>query len=251
MNKILIVGIAGMILLSGNQLKSQDTLKPIRKSWGTELNVNPFDGSLSYNNADGQIKIRRYTGGNTVWRISATIDYKQDANSTILRYGTNPINNNEFKKSLLISIALGTEKHFNGTSRISPYLGWEVCYGHKSSEHEIDDEDYFTTVDGAWMNSQVQYNGQTYYTTNTFNEKSYWSFGANILTGFDFYMAKNFYFGYEISVGLDYIKYGIIETTRIPRLQSGNSSTLYPDSESNSWKFGPKLGNGIRIGYVF
>ena len=61
-------------------------------------------------------------------------------------------------------------------------------------------------------------------------------------------MAKDFFFGYELGFGIDYTKYSKIETTQSPMVPDNR---IYPDQEGSSWKVGPRLLNGIRIGYTF
>jgi hypothetical protein len=61
-------------------------------------------------------------------------------------------------------------------------------------------------------------------------------------------MAKDFYFGYEIGFGLEYIKYSTNEVTKDTGIPDQGT---YPDQDGSSWKIGPRLVNGIRIGYTF
>jgi hypothetical protein len=61
-------------------------------------------------------------------------------------------------------------------------------------------------------------------------------------------MADNFYFGYELGFGFEFVKYSKVEVTK----DNGYpDSGLLPDIDANSWSIGPRLLNGIRIGYNF
>jgi len=140
---------------------------------------------------------------------------------------------------------IGSEKHFKGTKRISPYIGWELGFGYKRSKQEKKENDNKRTVKGAW--EEIYYSNQyPDYSYTKFVERGYWSVGANFVFGFDFYLAKDFYIGYEALWGLDYIKYSDVDIT-----DSSNKLQNYPNYDDSSWRFGPKLINGIRIGYLF
>jgi hypothetical protein len=89
------------------------------------------------------------------------------------------------------------------------------------------------------------YNGS--YGYYNYSERAFWSVGANVVSGVDFYISKDFYFGYEIQIGLDYINYSNIKYEE----DDPPSNEIRPDMNDESWKFGPKLINGIRIGYIF
>jgi len=248
MNKIHLISIACFLLFSSNNIKAQDTIKPLLKGWSTELNFNPFDGSLSLNNANGQIKIRKFLPNDIALRLAFTLSYKNDDNQMKNPYGTNSIDTKDKRQSFMVAVNFGTEKHFGGTRRISPYLGWEVGIGFKKSKEELENNSNTKTIKGAWQSYELIYSGQNYYYNTSYGERGFWSAGANVLTGFDFYMAKDFYFGYEIGFGLEYIKYSTIEVTKDTEFPDQGT---YPDQDGSSWKIGPKLVNGIRIGYTF
>lgn len=248
MNKIYSISIAFFLLFAANSMKAQDTLLPSLKGWSTELNFNPFDGSLSLNNANGQIKIRKFLPNNNALRLAFTLSYKNEDNQITDAYGAYPVDTKDKKQSFLLAVNIGTEKHFKSTPRLSPYIGWELGIGFKKSKEELDANSSTKTIKGAWQTYAVNYSGQNYYYTTNYVERGFWSAGANVLTGFDFYMAENFYFGYEISFGIEYIKFSTIEVTKDTEFPDQGT---YPDQDGSSWKIGPRLVNGIRIGYTF
>jgi len=248
MNRIYSISIACFLLVASNSIKAQDTLKPLLKGWSTELNFNPFDGSLSLNNANGQIKIRKFLPNDIALRLAFTLSYKNDQSKMEDPYGTYPIDSKDKRQSFMVAVNFGTEKHFSGTRRISPYIGWEIGLGYKKSKEELENNSNSKTIKGAWQTYELAYSGQNYYFTTNYIERGFWSAGANVLTGFDFYMAKDFYFGYEIGFGLEYLKYSKIVITKDTEFPD---SGTYPDQDGSSWKIGPRLVNGIRIGYTF
>ena len=248
MNKFYSISIACFLSLTFSSIKAQDTLKPLLKGWSTELNFNPFDGSLTLNNANGQIKIRKFLPNDIALRLAFTLSYKNDEDKMEYPYGTNPVNYTDQRQSFMVAVNFGTEKHFSGTRRISPYIGWEAGLGYKKSKEELENNTNSKTIKGAWQTYEVSYSGQNYYYTTNYIERGFWSAGANVLTGFDFYMAKDFYFGYEIGFGFEYLKYSTIEVTKDTEFPDQGT---YPDQDGSSWKIGPRLVNGIRIGYTF
>jgi hypothetical protein len=250
MNKIysISLSIACFLLFSSNIIKAQDTIKPSLKGWSTELNFNPFNGSLTLNNAYGQIKIRKFLPNDIALRLAFTLSYKNNEDKMENPYGPYPLNSTDKRQSFMVAINFGTEKHFSSTRRISPYIGWEIGLGIQSSKEDIKNNDYSKTIKGGWQTYELNYSGQNYYLTTNYSERGFWSAGANALTGFDFYMAKDFYFGYEIGFGFEYIKYSKIVVTKDTEFPDTGS---YPDQDGSSWKVGPRLVNGIRIGYTF
>jgi len=246
MNKIFLISIACFLLISSTQ--GQDTLKTSLKGWSTELNINPFNGSLTLNNANGQIKIRKFMPNGNALRLAFTLGSKNDETKMENSYGINPLNSKDKKQSFELGINFGTEKHFQSGRRISPYIGWEAGFGYKSSKEVITNNENTMTVKGAWQSYEMIYNGQNPYYATNYIERGFWSGGANVLTGFDFYMAKDFYFGYELGFGFEYTKYIKIEITQSPLVPDNRT---YPNQDGSSWKVGPRLLNGIRIGYTF
>jgi hypothetical protein len=249
MIKTLQIVFATILFINCNELKAQDTLKAPVNSWATELSFNPFDGTLSLNNANAQIKLRRFLSNNRALRLAFTVGYMQDNSKLKSTYGLNPVDANAQRHSFLFAVNVGEEKHFNGSRRLSPYIGWEIGTGIKSSNQVTRSGSNSVTVKGAWEEVNTYYNGQYYYTSTSYVERGFWSLDATMIAGFDFYMAKGFYLGYEFNFGLNYIRYSKIEITETTDLP--NFNTNIPDQNDESWKFGPKVVNGIRVGYVF
>ncbi len=248
MKKNYLLIVACLLSFTSISIKGQDSLKPTSNNLCTELNFNPFNGSLSLNNSSGQFKFRRFYADNRALRIALTVNYLKDNSTVESKYGQNPFKESFRRSSLSTTLSIGTEKHFEGSRRLSPYIGWEMGVGLKKSKQVEKDNSTKITIDGAWVTTEQFYNGNYYYFSTTFSERGYWSLGASFVTGFDFYMAKGFYLGYEIAIGFDYINYSNIEYTPERDPQSGYT---HPDYDSESWRIGPKLVNGIRIGYIF
>ncbi len=248
MKKNYLILIILLVVLCNSTTNAQDTIKPKLKGWSTELNINPFNGSLSLNNSNGQIKIRKFCANNVALRIAFNIGYKSTTSSNTYPYGNVPIDTKEKMHSLLLAINFGTEKHFNTNVRLSPYIGWEAGVGIKNSKHVLNEHSNTKTIEGAWQSVSLSNSSQGYYYTTNYAERGFLSFTANALTGFDFYMTKDFYCGYEFGFGIEYFKYSKITVTKDVAFPDQGT---YPDQAASSWNIGPHLINGIRIGYTF
>jgi len=246
------------LFLSCNSIFAQDTLKTMPKGWTTELNINPLQGQISLNNAINQIKVRYFSSEQTALRLAFSFNSSTASDGSKSTYGTNPVNNTEDKKTNSFSLNLGFEHHLKGTRRLSPYIGAEVSFGIKSSEESFESIQSTEKIKGAWITMQTYpyYNSNgtinNYYTTTVPSERGYTSLGVNLLTGFDYYIAKHFFVGYEILFGYNHIKYDDIEytITAKPGQTIGNTTTNPTESSSES-NIGAKIINGIRLGYTF
>lgn len=208
-----------------------------------ELNINPFDGELDLNNLIDQLKLRFFTSDNFAIRLGFTVNsLKKDITSSN-PYGTNPVTVVENKKSTLIGVNAGIEKHFGGTRRLSPYIGIEFAIANRSSEHVINDGTTEVTIDGAWRTTSVVNNSFVY----SYEQNAYFQYGANILAGFDFYVARHFFIGYEAAYKFTYTDFKGVDITTV--------GTPFPqdntDVEQTEFALSPYLINGIRVGFVF
>jgi len=219
---------------------SQDTLKTSAHSWTTEVNVNPLQGQFSLNNAVNQIKVRYFISDKMAYRMAFSINNTKKDDGQTSFYGTNPVDNSDVKSTTSGGLNLGLEKHFAGTRRLSPYLGCELALGFKTANETIETKELITDIKGAWQTGSY-----------TFTERGYKSAGVNIVTGFDFYIAKHFFFGYEMLLGLNYIKYDDLVKTLTSKTDQLPGSNTYPDQTSSETTIGPRIINGIRLGYTF
>lgn len=224
---------------------SQDTLKVSQGHFTTELNINPFKGELSLNNALNQIKARYFIANNVALRIALNFNSKKTSTDNSSVYGSNPINTKTSQKTTAVGLNFGFEKHFKGTRRLSPYLGAEFVLGSKSASQTLTSGNTETKIDGAWQTYTIIPGNNGGYSID-YTEKAYFQYGFNLLGGFDFYVAKHFYMGYEIAFGLSQTNYKDISVTSKP-----NSGFVSPDYSQKDFSFGATLINGIRVGFVF
>jgi len=244
---ILIVASMFATLASFAQTTKVDTeksLKPTTKSLTTELNVNPFNGKISLNNSLNQIKFRYFTSPTVALRLGFNISRIDSVNNSTNPYGTNSYFYNDEKKSTTVGVNLGIEKHFTGTRRLSPYIGADFSITDRSSSENIANNQSTTTVTNAWY--------YTYYSNNTtitqIEQPGYTQYGLNLFTGFDFYIARHFFAGYEFDYNISKTtwKGASIITTPSTGINTGNGTV-----KNTNTTFGPTLFNGIRVGYSF
>ena len=219
-------------------------LKSAAGSFVTELNFNPFKGNLSLNNSLNQVKFRYFIKDDLAIRLGANINQKDSVHNSGNPYGTQSTVQNNERKSTTLGINLGLEKHFKGTSRLSPYAGAELSLSSRSANQDITNGSVSTSVENGWI-EYVNQNSQLYYSTIV--ENAYTRFGINAFAGFDFYMAKNFFFGYEFNLGYAKTDYKTVEVITTGQ----NNQNPLNTSKNSSSTFGTFLMNGIRIGYSF
>ncbi|WP_276497672.1 hypothetical protein [Pontibacter litorisediminis] len=226
---------------------AEATLKPQAKQLATELNVNPFNGTISLNNSLNQLKFRYFAKPDLALRLGFNGSKDSRLNESSNPYGTNSYNSKDERSSTTIGVNIGIEKHFKGTRRLSPYLGADLILEKKTSEQEITSDNTTTTITGAWRESSYS-NGYPPHIYYTYTQQGYSRYGLNVVTGFDFYMAKNLFFGYEVSFGFSKKS---MEDIEVKQSDSSNSPSNTADVTNTSFTFGPSLMNGVRIGYVF
>jgi len=248
MNKIFFIALSLHVMCNAfgqDSLKvsPENDLKATYDELTLELNINPFNGELSLNNVLNQIKLRYFISNDLAIRVGFNINSTKIDITTTNPYGTNPYTLEENKKTSLLGLNAGIEKHFLGTRRLSPYVGVELAIANKSSSHIINDGSTETTIEGAWRTVSLVNNSFVY----GYEEKAYFQYGVNLIGGFDFYVAKHFFLGYEIAFEFFNKEYKGVDITTVgtPFPQDN------PDSKETEFSLGPNLLNGIRIGYVF
>lgn len=129
------------------------------------------------------------------------------------------------------SIMPGFEYHFEGTERLSPYLGLSIALGGGKSTEE------WTNYDGTGYNNGV----------SAKVEAPYSIFGVGILAGTDYYFAQNFFVGAEFGF---LIQNQTMKESTTTVSSGGTTNTIKtPESKSSSMGFGETA--AIRLGWRF
>ncbi|WP_299760379.1 hypothetical protein [uncultured Pontibacter sp.] len=211
-NKLTLLALAcGLSFAANAQVAEQETLKPVTGNKTLEATLNFFGG------ASTQIKLRKFTSEQKAVRYTAGISYDYDK-----------LADDASSSSLTISFAPGFEKHFAGTNRLSPYLGFAVPISLTGSKFESE----YSEIKGA--------------TSEHGYDRSKFSIGVDGLAGVDFYVAKNFYIGFEAGVGLAYRKYSDVEVKYKSDFTRNSNMDGY-----NGINFSTFTTGGLRIGFAF
>ena len=247
---LLTVAIAMVSLYASAQESENSDFKPTKGSFATELNFNPFQGNLKFNNVLNQVKGRYFLSPQLALRLGFNINLVDSTLNFGTPYGSQASFNNDKRTSNSFGLNFGIEKHFKGTKRLSPYIGVDAFWGTKGAKQELSTNAGTTTVKNAWITTQyIQSPNPPYYynTITSITETAYNKFGVMAVAGFDFYMAKNFFLGYEFNLGYSKTSYKTPEVTSTG--QGSTQNNFYTDISSS--KFGTSLVNGIRVGYSF
>jgi hypothetical protein len=220
-----------------------DTLKAVSGKFTTELNVNLFQGDLNFNNALQQIKFRYFLNNDLALRAGFDINSKKQDVENSNPYGNSPYKYENHAKTSTFGLNLGIEKHFRGTRRLSPYMGAEFTLTSKASSQKLTNGSTETDIKGAWQT--ITYTNNSVVTG--YDENGYFQYGLNLICGFDYYFAKNFFAGYEFLFQFNKTNYKDIDVT----VKGSTNNSPAPNTKNSESFLGPKLINGIRVGFVF
>ncbi|WP_069660923.1 hypothetical protein [Arcticibacter eurypsychrophilus] len=246
---ILILAVVLFYMASYAQSSKSDSIiffKPQAGNLTTELNINPFNGAVNLNNSLNQIKFRYFISAGVALRLGFNISKEDSIYNISQPYGTTSYFYKNNKKSTTMGINLGLEKHFAGTRRLSPYVGAEVSLTNGSASQEINDNGSTTDVKNGWY--EMYYTGTSTNYVAQIQPKAYVRYGVNLITGFDYYIARHFFFGYEFGFGMEKTNWKDVEVN-ISGTTSG--AVVNTTSDNSHLDFGPSLMNGIRLGYTF
>ncbi|MDB9932458.1 hypothetical protein OAD28_07075 [Flavobacteriales bacterium] len=124
----------------------------------------------------------------------------------------------------------GIEKHFQGTEKLSPYVGSELylgmAYSNQSSESLFGANEVMTTI----------------------NKSRTGSFGINLLTGADFYFTPKVYIGLEMGFG--FLRDGKGKNvTEYENPDDPSKANTSEKGNSTQFNWGPNYQGTFRIGY--
>jgi len=265
---VFMVLITPSIMFSQNdsisKLHCKDALVPEKKTIMLELNFNPFSstGVISFDN----FQTKYWLDNKTVLRLGLQLK-KTGASVTNDDFDSaEKYKNNVSENSLLFGIKPGIEFRFLQNSKVSPYVGFELQYKNKSTSADYKEYnqsyDYSngqsvikydfveTKVDGGLRNitsgTYTNSNGTyTYSSTSYTGERAFSSIGGNLLVGSDFYFIKNMYFGFEVGLGYESIKYKKV----IEDISTNVSKITIPSYSTNNLGF--YYNSAIRLGVWF
>lgn len=177
-----------------------------------EVNFAPLGGSpigmdgirLRLFNADGTgaIRVRIGLGGTNDVTVNTQSRVAANPNKTVIPelYDT--------EKSFNFSIRPGYEIHFEGTDRLSPYVGAELLFASGS-------ETLIREFHGASNSTETveSTSADKWSTWEAERKRGTTTFGLNAVAGFDYYFVDNLYLGAEIGFGFQTKKHKDQEIT--------------------------------------
>ena len=172
------------------------------------------------------IRMRSFISDKTAIRMSTFIGGKSSPSTSV--QGDIELKNKT--SNLDFSLRPGFEKHFDGTDKLSPYIGSELFFGIGTTNQ---------SSQSAWGTGQIM---------TTKNTGRTGSIGLNVVSGTDFYFADKIYLGIEMgfgfirdSRGVNSVKYDNPSDATLENTKTkGNSTNL-------NW--GPNYQGTIRLGY--
>lgn len=196
---------------------SEKAFKPVTGDITTEVAVS-LEHGVSLNR--GGVRVRKFTAADKAFRLGVQADYTY-----------NKLGDDAYQTTFGVTLAPGMEKHFAGTSRLSPYIGVELPIGYRGSKSESDNH----VTEGSWTTGSCL-------SCNIAN----FNVGLNGLAGVDYYLAPRFYVGFEIGAGIQYKKYKDVVTTYKNDVTPAEEQKGY-----HSVSFSPFSTGGIRVGFAF
>ena len=122
----------------------------------------------------------------------------------------------------------GYEKHFDGTKRLSPYIGGELIIGWHTSTFKSESQS------AAEIQETISKN---------FSTSDRFSIGIGALAGLDFYIAQNLFLGLEFNYSIQYYKLLDEKFTNV-----GGEETI--SKRGSGFNFRPNAYAIFRIGYL-
>ncbi len=215
--------------------------KQFADSNSLEINFDPgkIFGSNSgdqFNLLNGGIKYRKFSSENKAFRLGLNISYLRDV--SISQQENSDFDLLELKDKVSIletALTIGTEKHFKGTKRLSPYVGFQGLILYKTTSYKEENQ----------SGSSIYYN--QYINDEGSAGAGHMGIGIGVLAGFDYYFAKHLYLGVELGYGVSYAK------KLTAKYINEDDSDLNEEAKNGSTiSVSPYLANGnLRLGWIF
>ena len=234
MNKLIIVSIT---MLFGVSVFAQDvekTYKPTSGDQAFELNFDP--GAIFGSNSgdlfslQGGIGYRKFISEKSAVRLLA--DLSTNSVTQIIQQETdNYAELTSRSTAFNVLIAPGYEKHFDGTARLSPFVGGEALIGLATTKT--------VRESGGYLQSDII---ETVYKNQS--GTGYFSLGVGVFAGADYYIADNLYLGLEFGYSFVYL-HGLKIVTTVG--DGGDNET----KNGHAFEMTPNANANFRIGWVF
>ncbi len=211
--------------------------KPTKGTVTTEVGVAGGLGETSVGLNEGIAKFRYFLKDNIALRLGLGFS-SSNTESTSVAIAPATVTTTTITKLSNRNFSLGAEKHFNGSDRLSTFIGADLLIGFNgASRTETDSDGPFYNISGA--------NGLV-----AGSNRAGSIFGIRLVTGADYYIAKKLYLGVE--VGLEYLS-GTADavSTSIKLTPTGPTTETNVASEGKISGTNTNIVGGIKIGYQF
>ncbi len=207
-------------------VNNDEGFKPVAGDKTLEVQFAPLGGTPI---SIGGIRGRMFTTANSAYRLNAFLGYTSESNITQNEDADADQEQLKDKEtSFTIALAPGIEKHFPGTSRISPYIGAELPLAWNTSANK----------------SEVQVADEVEWSKT---KNGYFEIGLNALAGVDFYFTKSLYLGTEFGFGMQYHK----DSKEKVSLSEGDAPEPNGVGTGSTFTLAPNVNGQIRLGFVF
>ncbi|MFT5958249.1 MAG: opacity protein-like surface antigen [Flavobacteriales bacterium] len=250
MKKAIIIAAAALFCVTGTNVQAQ---KQIGGDKNIEFQFAPLGGSpISISG----IRFRTFLDENSAFRVNLFIGSQTDKSVTSqegelsIEDPTSPILY-MYDRTFDLTIRPGYEIHFDGTDRLSPYVGAELDFGigRMSTEQE------------SWGANDIDNVGepeQNVVWTQT-DKDGFTRIGLNLLAGFDFYFSDSIYLGAEMGFGFSNtsmsdstVEFSDVAAWSLAETGGGDATLEAPDAIVNGSTFnvGPTVNGLIRLGFL-
>lgn len=215
-----------LALLAAAAVAHAQDFKPVEGSKNLEFQFAPLGGSPI---GISGLRYRQFMNPTTAIRANVFLGFM--SKSTTTQDADSDAGDKELKdkeSSFEFNLRPGIEKHFEGTDRLSPYVGAELDINFKTTSKTEQDQVDNSVVD-----------------TKTTNAGGAIRFGLNGVAGFDYYFAKHLYFGAELGIGLS------MNNPMKTKVEREGKSIESSVGKESSFNFGPNVVTAIRLGYLF
>lgn len=232
-----------LCLLSASMLFAQ---KQQAKSFTLETQLFMPGNNSAITSITPNIRLRYFYNPSIAFRIQGLFTSDNNEN----RIAENPdgtgASGSDITLDATYSFSMGMEKHFQGTSKFSPYIGILLQYTGRTVTQDYTNyngalyvDKYKINMDGALVDIAK---GGTYT-----GPRSGYSLGPVVVAGADYYITPSIYLGAEIGYGFFMTK--TTEVTMKVTQTNGDINTLkWLKGSNNALSF---ANSGLRIGIVF
>ncbi|MBC7451166.1 MAG: hypothetical protein H7259_06725 [Cytophagales bacterium] len=209
----------------------------------TGLSGSPFSAVNTNFPNNGLLRFRYFIADKTALRLG----FNGSVFSRTVTGTTGVIDYKQTYKSSLLGLNLGIEKHFNGTERLSTYIGADLLFNFLGASSK---GEHINLGGAVADNNGYKVKGTNGLGTASTGDdiNSAFGFGLRAVTGADYYFAEKAYIGIEMGIGFISYKNGKQKTENTT---TGTTTTTDLSSTGSSFELTPAASAAFRLGYRF